>query len=355
MKFSLLSYTLFLFGIGYSQTYFQQEVNYKIEVTLDDVTHEIDAFEEIEYHNNSHTVLDTLYFHLWPNAYKNTSTALAKQLLKDGQTNFQYAEDNDRGFIDKLNFKVNEEKVAWEYWKGQEDIAILILNQPLNPGSSIRISTPFHVKIPLGVYSRLGHLGESYQMTQWYPKPAVFDANGWNPINYLSQGEFYSEFGSYDVSITLPKNYVVGATGDLQNENEVAWLDSLALVGSQKYNTEAYTTVLEQEPRIEVQFSTERTNKINDFPESAIALKTIRFKQSKVHDFAWFADKRFNVLSGEVALPNTGKKVKTWAMFTDRYEDYWKNAIEYLNDGLFYYSKWNGDYPYEQCTAVDGA
>jgi hypothetical protein len=355
MKLSLLTCTLLFFGIGYGQNYFQQEVNYKIEVTLDDATHEINAFEQIEYHNNSNSVLDTLYFHLWPNAYKNASTALAKQLLKDGQTNLQYAKEKDRGFIDQLNFKVNEVKVAWEYWKGQEDIAILILNQPLNPGSSIRISTPFHVKIPLGEYSRLGHLGESYQMTQWYPKPAVFDANGWNPINYLSQGEFYSEFGSYDVSITLPKNYVVGATGDLQNENEIAWLDSLAVIGLQKYNTEADTTIPKEEPRIEVKFNFERTNENIDFPESAKALKTIRFKQSKVHDFAWFADKRFNVLSGEVVLPNTGKKVKTWAMFTDRYEDYWKNAIEYLNDGLFYYSKWNGDYPYEQCTAVDGA
>ena len=150
MKISLLTCTLLFFGFGYGQNYFQQEVNYKIEVTLDDATHEINAFEQIEYHNNSNSILDTLYFHLWPNAYKNTSTALAKQLLKDGQTNFQYAEENDRGFIDQLNFKVNEVKVAWEYWKGQEDIAILILNQPLNPGSSIRISTPFHVKIPLG-------------------------------------------------------------------------------------------------------------------------------------------------------------------------------------------------------------
>ena len=64
-------------------------------------------------------------------------------------------------------------------------------------------------------------------ITQWYPKPAVFDQN-WHPMPYLSQGEFYSEFGSFDVSITLPSNYTVGATGDLQNQDEIIRLNKLA-------------------------------------------------------------------------------------------------------------------------------
>ena len=63
-----------------------------------------------------------------------------------------------------------------------------------------------------------------YQVTQWYPKPAVYDQKGWHPMPYLDQGEFYSEFGNFDVSITLPENYVVAATGDLQNEDEKKWL-----------------------------------------------------------------------------------------------------------------------------------
>ena len=90
---------------------------------------------------------------------------------------------------------------------------MLILNEPLTPGDTIIITTPFHVKIPKGVTSRLGHIGESYQISQWYPKPAVYDRSGWHQMSYLDQGEFYSEFGSFDVSITLPANYTVGATG----------------------------------------------------------------------------------------------------------------------------------------------
>ena len=102
-----------------------------------------------------------------------------------------------------------------------------MLPQPLAPGASITITTPFRVKIP-DSFSRFGHVGQSYQITQWYPKPAVYDQKGWHPMPYLDQGEFYSEFGSFDVRLTLPANYVVGATGVLQNPEEQQHLDSLA-------------------------------------------------------------------------------------------------------------------------------
>ncbi len=80
----------------------------------------------------------------------------------------------------------------------------------------------------MGIISRLGHIGESYQISQWYPKPAVYDKSGWHQMPYMDEGEFFSEFGDFDVSITLPANYVVGASGDLQNEEEIAFLDLLA-------------------------------------------------------------------------------------------------------------------------------
>ena len=165
-----------------------------------------------------------------------------------------------------------------EYHPEHIDICKLILNNPLKPGESIKISTPFFVKIPNGRFSRLGHVDQSYMITQWYPKPAVFDQNGWHPIPYLSQGEFYSEFGSFDVSITLPSNYTVGATGDLQNQDEIIRLNKLA---------EITKNISE--------FSDEMT-----FPKSNSKNKTLRYIQNNIHDFAWFADKRYHVLKGEV-------------------------------------------------------
>ncbi|MEK0439187.1 MAG: hypothetical protein RLZZ504_103, partial [Bacteroidota bacterium] len=89
--------------------------------------------------------------------------------------------------------------------------------------------------------------------------------------------------------------------------------------------------------------------------ESSGVMKTLRYTQSRVHDFAWFADKSFRVLKGEVILPQSGRQVTTWAMYTENSADFWKpHSLEYLHDGILKYSQWNGDYPYNQVTAVDG-
>lgn len=318
------------------ENYFQQEVNYKIDVSLNDATHELSAFEKIEYINNSKDTLHFLYFHLWPNAYKNNETALGKQLLLQGNTAMYFAKPEELGFIDSLNFSINDQIIQWEIDKENIDICKLILPKPLKPGDTVTITTPFHVKLPSAKISRLGHVGQAYAITQWYPKPAVYDREGWHPMPYLNQGEFYSEFGSFDVRITLPNNYVLAATGDRIDANEEEqWLLS---------------KVAETEDIIQKQ----RYSFDNSFPPSSKLNKTIRFKQFRVHDFAWFADKRFHVLKGETKLPHTGNSVDTWAFFTNNEPQLWSKAIEYLNDATDFYSYMNGDYPYNHVTAIDG-
>jgi hypothetical protein len=337
----------FLFAVilslnSFSQEYFQQKVDYKIDVTLNDAENTLSAFEEFVYTNNSNCSLDFIYIHLWPNAYKNNETALAKQLYDLKNTKLQFATDEERGWIDSLDFKINGETAKWEFDAENIDIAKLYLNKPLGPGEKITVSTPFKVKIPTGKISRLGFVGESFQITQWYPKPAVFDVNGWHQMPYLNQGEFYSEYGSFDVSITLPKNYVVGATGDLQTKSEMVFLDSVANATANKFKNGKF--------RDRKKSGSGNT----DFPKSASEFKTIRYTQNNVHDFAWFADKRFEVLKGEVELPHSKRKVTTWSMFVPHHFKLWENAPEYIHDGVYYYSKWNGDYPYNNVTAVDG-
>jgi hypothetical protein len=334
---------LLMFGfVANAQDYFQQKVDYRINVTLNDDDNMLSAFEEFDYTNNSNSTLDFIYIHLWPNAYKNNETALAKQLYDMNNMVLQFATDDEIGFIDSLDFKVNGEEADWLFDPEHIDIAKVMLKSPLAPGGKITISTPFRVKIPTGDISRLGHVGESYQITQWYPKPAVFDNNGWNQMPYLTQGEFYSEYGTFDVSITLPDNYVVGATGDLQTESEIEFLNKKASETQRKFDEKSFR----------------QTKKVGsgstDFPESSLTMKTIRYTQKDVHDFAWFADKRFEVLKGEVELPYSKRKVTSWSMFVEHHANLWKESIEYLNDATFYYSKWNGDYPYNNVTAVDG-
>src|SRR5688572_5097212 len=93
------------------QKYWQQEVNYQIQVTLNDKEHKLTASETIEYINNSPNSLDTIYFHLWPNAYKNKNTAFARQQLLNKSEKFYFAPDSALGYIDGLDFKVNGQPV----------------------------------------------------------------------------------------------------------------------------------------------------------------------------------------------------------------------------------------------------
>lgn len=325
---------IFYFSTVVAQpNYFQQSVNYKIDVKLNDVTHTLDGFIEISYTNNSPYQLDFLYFHLWPNAYKNNQTAFAKQMIENKNTSFWFSKPEQKGYINKLDFRVDGDTVKWQLDSINIDIAKVNLQKPLKTGETITITTPFFVKLP-NTFSRLGHEDQSYQITQWYPKPAVFDADGWHPLPYLDQGEFYSEYGSFDVKISLPKNYVVGATGYLQDSSEQLWLDKKA----------AATATLN-----DMQLKEKKS------PVSDSTFKTLNYKIDKVHDFAWFADKRYHVLKSEITLPESQRKVTTYAMFTRIESKLWKEATNYINEGLLHYSKYVGEYPYNVCTAVQGA
>ncbi|MFT5725614.1 MAG: hypothetical protein ACI9JN_002740 [Bacteroidia bacterium] len=312
--------------VGYTQpeirqTDWQQSCNYFIDVSLNDVDHTLEGNARYVYTNNSPVALDKMYFHLWPNAYKDDLTDFAKQQIGNGSTKFHFSKDSLRGYIEKIDFKVGGEKVTWSYYNNQIDIAEIQLKNPIKPGETVEITTPFFVKIP-GSFSRFGHEGQSYQVTQWYPKPAVYDVNGWNQMPYLDQGEFYSEFGRFEVRITLPDNYIVAATGELQEQDEHTFL-------------------------------LDRTNNPirgkKNIP-SADELKTITYYQDNIHDFAWFADKRFNVKQEDVTLSN-GQVVKAYVYAG-------QTNLNFTNDikkALNYYSDHCGYYPYSHCSVVKGA
>lgn len=313
------------------QANWQQKVDYTISVTLDDVQHTLTGTEKLVYTNNSPDVLKEIYMHLWPNGYKNNETAYAKQKLENGSTDFYYAPDEDKGWIDDLAFTVDGSPVKWAL-TDHIDIAKITLNNPLQPGASLVLTTPFKVKIPK-VFSRLGHEGQLYCITQWYPKPAVYDVNGWNPMPYLDQGEFYSEFGNFDVTITVPQNYVVAATGVLYTESEKQWLEERS-----RTNVKNELTIAPGDKKGKY-----------EFPPSSASTKTIRFAQDSIHDFAWFADKRFNVSVSEVKLPVSGRVVKTY--FYDLKHD--DEKVKFIDTAILFYSSMLGEYPYSSASVVE--
>jgi hypothetical protein len=339
-RFVLLITMLSLLQQLSAQTYWQQEVNYSIDVSLNDKQHSLDGFETMEYINHSPDTLRFIWIHLWPNAYKNDKTAFTDQQLENGYTGFYFSDAAEKGYINKLNFKVNDQTAETVDHPQHIDIVQLILPSPLAPGGKIMITTPFHVQLPFN-FSRGGHVGDSYQVTQWYPKPAVYDKNGWHPMPYLDQGEFYSEFGSFDVKITVPENYAVAATGELQEENEKAWLRSRSGFNwqpqKQKIKTKAgsYKTVHQQ------------------FPPSSTRTKTLNFKQSRVHDFSWFADKRFIVKTDTCSLPS-GKIIRVAAFYTPDEKAQWSKSLDFAKDAVRFRSQYIGEYPYNVVTVVQG-
>jgi hypothetical protein len=338
--------------LAQTDKYWQQIVNNKINVLLDDKLHQLKGNIEIEYINQSPDTLSIIYFNLFPNSYSSIKSYFSKQKIQNGDLDFYYSDYSEKGFIDSLDFIISNERVVIKYLNESKDIAQLILNKKLLPNEKIIIQTNFKVQLPK-TFSRGGHIGQSYQITQWFPKPTVYDKKGWHPLPYLDQGEFYSEFGNYNVTITLPENYWVAATGYLQDDTE---MERIEAVVSRTKNKIGLSKNSDWKNIIGDKLQSGFSIIDNDtFPKSSTINKTLHFTAQNVHDFAFFADKRFNILKSSVNLPNSRKTVTTWAYFLDDRIKYWKKATQYIDSSLYYYSKWVGDYEYNQATAVEGA
>ncbi len=323
------------FAVAQTTAYWQQQVNYNIDVVLHDADNTLDGFVRMEYINNSPDTLRFIWIHVWPNAYKNDRTAFSDQLLENGRTDFYFSNNDKRGYINRLNFRVNNVAATVEDHPQHQDIIKLILPAPLAPKTSCKIETPFHVKLPYN-FSRGGHMGQAYQATQWYPEPAVYDHKGWHPIPYLDQGEFYSEFGNYDVQVTVPANYVVAATGNLQDASEKEWLKK----------RERFMRELPKKKNGSAKEPAEET-----IPSSA-KTKTLHYIQNNVHDFAWFADKAFTVKTGQLQLPS-GRTVDLYAFYYSNNESTWSNSIQFIKQAILTKSKWLGEYPYDVVSVVE--
>ena len=294
----------FTVALGQPAGYWQQQVDVQIKVLLNDQANSLTGEIKMQYQNNSPDTLRFIWIHLWPNAYKNDRTAFSEQLLQNGRTDFYFSNEIQKGYINRLNFKVDDELVQVEDHPQHQDIVKIILAKPLPPAGKVVIETPFNVKLP-SYFSRGGHIDQSYMLTQWYPKPAVYDNAGWHPMPYLDQGEFYSEFGNYEVAITLPSEYKVASTGKLKSSTE-------------KDNTQ-----------------------------------TLVYEQENIHDFAWFADKEFEVLHDTLKLAS--KTIDVYAYYNKANKENWTKSLSYIKSAIITKSKWVGEYPYATVSVVEKA
>jgi hypothetical protein len=332
MKFKLFFALIFVSNVLSAQEgYWQQHVSYEIDATLNDKTNSVTGSETLIYKNNSPATLDFIWFHIWPNAYKNESTALFQQ-IKNDTSRVSKLEKYDYGNISGLNFTVNGKKALTEPHPNPQyiDIIKVRLSQPLKSGDSVTIATDFKVKLP-SYFSRSGYADGEFMVTQWYPKPAVFDKAGWHEFPYLDMGEFYSDYSSFKVNITVPSAYIVGATGVLQTPYELAQYKS---TGAQNVKNRSAKPILY-------------------VPKDKTGTKKLTYVMNNVPDFAWFADKNFVVQYDTVKLAS-GKIIEAFNYYHNKPGTIWNNSIDYTKDAVKRYSNWVGEYEYPVVQVVEG-
>ncbi|MBC8034380.1 MAG: hypothetical protein H7Y03_09550 [Chitinophagaceae bacterium] len=188
----------------------QQKIDFKIEVALNDKEHTLDGFEQIDYTNNSPDTLTFIWFHVWANAYKNDKTAYSEYLLSLDRIDFYFAGQDQRGYINRLNFKVNGITARMEDHPVYIDILKLLLPEPLPPGKTASITTPFHIQIPSN-FSGNGRHKNVYDIGQWNPLPVLYDERGWHPEPFTNQGDNSGQPSFYTVSLKVPAGFIVSA------------------------------------------------------------------------------------------------------------------------------------------------
>lgn len=282
--------------------YFQQYVKYEIDVELIPELGRLEGKQKLVYVNHSPDTLNSLYFHLYLNKFRSGSYA------------FPFSKHTP-AYIDILSLK-NETGHELIY-----EIDNTILNLPLEnslaPNDSLILFFSFVSVLPQSE-SRLGYTGDHFDVGNWYPVPAVYDRFGWHAEQHID-GEFYQEWGDYYVNITVPKDFIVGASGILLNPEVLP--DSIDTPG--------------------------RKVSYYDIQNLDTSTVTYRFVADDVHDFAWAADPEFVLIkrmSGETELQ--------FFVMSYRFGE-WEKIIDDCVKGFEFLNANIGEYPYSKMTIID--
>lgn len=288
---------------------------------MDVENHQYKGTQELKYTNHSKDTLNKVFYHLYFNAFQPGSEMdIRSRTIADPDSRvgnrISKLSPSEIGFIKPTLFTQNGVSAKYEI-KGT--VMKVILNSPILPGETTVFTMNWDAQVPLQIRrsGRDNEEGVAYTMTQWYPKIAEYDFEGWHADPYIGR-EFYSVWGNYDVTITIDANYTIGGTGYLQNPVSVG---------------HGYTVPGQKPmPPIDGKY-------------------TWRFLAPDVHDFAWAADDNYihdtfpgpNGVTLHFFYKNNPEIIENWKKLQPKTAA----LMEFFNDQL-------GPYPYDQYSVIQG-
>jgi len=315
--------SIFSFSILLAQNstgYWQQHVDYEMEIDFDAKDYQYDGSQVLEYTNNSPDTLKRVFYHMYFNAFQPGSEMDVRS---------RTIEDPDSRVGDRIS-KLSDEEIGFMRAKTlQQDgkelnfklvgtVLEVELNEPILPGKSSTFKMDFEGQVPVQIRrsGRNNAEGVELSMTQWYPKMAEYDFEGWHADPYIGR-EFHGVWGNFDVKISIDKDFILGGTGYIQNPNEVGY---------------GYEDEGEKVRR--------RGKKL-----------TWHFNAPNVHDFAWAADKDY---IHDKIIGNDGTTLHF--LYKDNKEiiENWKNLQSKTSDLLDFFNEHIGPYPYDQYSVIQG-
>lgn len=320
--------------------YWQNRADYNLTASLNETEKKINGSVVMTYTNNSPDELDFIWMYLEQNLFSKESRGNAV-IPVGGSRNGAKGEEFDGGH--KVS-KVMVDGKAAKYEITDTRIKIY-LNKNLKPkGGKAKVSMDFSFVSPEYGSDRMGYLptknGTIYTMAQWYPKVAVYDdVRGWNTQPYLGAGEFYCEYGNFDISITVPSNHFVVCSGEITNASQVMTTKELANWAKAK---ESDATVM--------------IRSSDDFKDLiSTGTKTWKFKMLNTRDVAWASSNAFIIDGARINLPS-GKKAMALSAYPTESEGQkaWSRSTEYTKASIEGYSKRWLEYPYPAAINVAG-
>jgi len=324
MKYSFFILTLWMgltsLNSQNNYEYWQQHVDYTMDIKMDVNSFNYEGTQKLIYTNNAPDDLERVFYHLFYNAFQPGSEMDVRSLtIADADPRvsdrISKLQKEDYGFINVVSLTHNKIPVKYTVVGTVLEVE---LNEPIKSGESAVFEMIFEGQVP-PVIRRAGKNnkeGVALSMAQWYPKMAEYDFEGWHADPYIGR-EFHGVWGDFDVKLTLDKNYTVGGTGYLQNPNEIGH-----------------------------GYGTKTTKSDSD-------LLTWHFVAPNVHDFTWAADPNF--IHDTLQVPDGPMLHFLYKKSLERkYKKRWKDLQEPTSEIMQYYSKNVGKYPYKQYSVIQG-